>query len=138
MSTSTTNRSVTTTAHAEPNLGAQWAPIERTHGGVPEVTVAWVAANLAVGGWVIVDVRETCEWNDALGHVPSAELVPLATLEAAAVHWDRATPVVVMCRSGGRSGRAALLLEQLGFARVASVRGGMLAWNDARLPTERT
>jgi len=112
--------------------------VERTRDGVPEVTVHWVAENLDVGGSVVIDVREPHERNDALGHVADSELVPLATLEAAATHWDRATPVVLMCRSGGRSGRAALLLEQLGFAHVASVRGGMLAWNDARLPTERT
>jgi rhodanese-related sulfurtransferase len=84
-----------------------------------------------------IDVRETPEFTDALGHAAGAELVPLATLEAAARAWDRAAEVVVICRSGGRSGKGAALLVTLGFSRVVNMVGGMLAWNDARLPTER-
>ena len=52
--------------------------------------------------------------------------------------WDRDQPVVLVCRSGGRSGKAALQMASMGFCRVASMRGGMLRWSDARLPVMRT
>ena len=57
--------------------------------------------------------------------------------EAAAGAWDRSAPLVLICRSGGRSAKAALALMALGFTQVASLRGGMLGWNAMRLPVER-
>ena len=107
-----------------------WAPIIRSQEGVPEVTVAWVAASASAVR--LVDVREPAEWTGPLGHIASAERVPLATLSTALQDADRMQPIVVLCRSGGRSGTAALLLESMGFARVASMAGGMTAWNEAR------
>jgi rhodanese-related sulfurtransferase len=112
-----------------------WAPILRSSDGVPEVTAAWVAdrsENLRV-----VDVREPAEFNGALGHIDGAQLVPLATVAEAASDWDPATPTLVVCRSGGRSGKAALSLESLGFIRVVSMTGGMQIWNDSNLPIQR-
>ena len=118
---------------ADPSAEQSWAPITRT-GPVPEVTAAWVSANL--GRFQVVDVRRLDEFVGSLGRVPGALLAPLDQLEAAAAGWDSAAPVVVVCRSGGRSGRAAVALEAAGFRRVASLAGGMLAWNDAALPVE--
>jgi rhodanese-related sulfurtransferase len=96
-------------------------------------------------GWVakrrdalaLVDVREPPEFSDELGHIPGSQLVPIATLPQAAGSWDRDREIVVVCRSGARSERAALELANLGFRRVSNLRGGMLAWNAARLPVER-
>jgi rhodanese-related sulfurtransferase len=45
--------------------------------------------------------------------------------------------VTLVCRSGGRSGKAALELRALGFEKVASMRGGMTRWNEAKLPMTR-
>jgi rhodanese-related sulfurtransferase len=47
---------------------------------------------------------------------------------------DKAAPTVVYCRSGARSARAALMLQQNGFARVANLSGGMLRWRQQGLP----
>ena len=90
-----------------------------------------------VGAVRVIDVREVPEFNDALGHILTAELVPLATVPVAAVSWDREAPVLVVCRSGGRSARAALALTQMGFRRVYNLAGGMLAWNASGLPVAR-
>ena len=109
-------------------LEADWAVITRTAAGVPEVSTAWVAENQ--GQFRLVDVRRPDEYTGPLSHVEGAELAPLSTLESSAAEWDREAPVVVLCRSGGRSGRAAIALENLGFSRVASMAGGMIAWND--------
>jgi sulfur dioxygenase len=112
-----------------------WAPVERSAGGIPEVSPEWVAAS--AGDARLVDVREPAEFTGELGHVPGAALVPLAGVVDAAERWDREAPVVLVCRSGGRSGKAALALLARGFRRVASLRGGMLAWNAQRLPVAR-
>lgn len=85
----------------------------------------------------VVDVREPQEFVGELGHVRGAELVPLGNLGAAVGAWRRDQPLLLICRSGGRSGRAAAALAQAGFSRVYNLDGGMLAWNAAGLPTER-
>lgn len=85
----------------------------------------------------IVDVREPHEFTGELGHVPGAELVPLALVPLKAPEWDRDKEIVLVCRSGGRSGSAARQLVGLGFTRVINLRGGMLAYNEAKLPVER-
>ncbi|MGF1508205.1 MAG: MBL fold metallo-hydrolase [Myxococcota bacterium] len=85
----------------------------------------------------LVDVREPDEFTGSLGHVPGAELVPLGTLKAAASDWDRKTPILVICRSGNRSGKGATLLRALGFTDVTNMEGGMLAWNLAHRPVAK-
>lgn len=104
-----------------------WAPIERRE-GVPEVDPAWVAQHREEVR--LIDVREPDEFDGPLGHVEGAELFPLGGLERAAGAFDPEAPTITICRSGGRSGKAATQLEQLGFKRVASMRGGMQAWQD--------
>ncbi len=107
-----------------------WAPVEMAN-GVPEVTVGWTASHSA--DVRLVDVREPHEFSGELGHVERAELVPLNTLESMATGWDRSEPLVVLCRSGNRSGVAANKLKMLGFQHVASMRGGMLEWRQQNL-----
>ena len=85
----------------------------------------------------IIDVREPAEFTGELGHVPGAELVPLASLPTAAASWARDAALLVVCRSGGRSARAAMQLRAMGFARVMNLAGGMLAYGQAGLPVER-
>jgi glyoxylase-like metal-dependent hydrolase (beta-lactamase superfamily II)/rhodanese-related sulfurtransferase len=85
----------------------------------------------------LVDVREPQEFTGELGHVPGAQLVPLATLLDKAVTWDPEREIVLVCRSGGRSARAAAELARRGFRHLYNLRGGMLAWNAAELPVER-
>ena len=104
-----------------------WAAIERTPEGVPEVTTTWVAQNK--GGIRMVDVREIDE-AESDGVIEGAEVIPMGTVDEASEAWDREQPVITICRSGRRSGRVALELEKLGFKRMASMRGGMVAWKN--------
>jgi glyoxylase-like metal-dependent hydrolase (beta-lactamase superfamily II)/rhodanese-related sulfurtransferase len=85
----------------------------------------------------LVDVREPQEFSGELGHVPGAQLVPLTRLLDASTEWDREAQIVLVCRSGGRSARAAADLAKRGFRHLYNLRGGMLAWNAAHLPVER-
>lgn len=84
-----------------------------------------------------VDVREPDELDGILGHIPGTERVPLRTVEAAAARWPRDAELVLVCRSGGRSAKAAAQLARQGFTRVMNLSGGMLAWNEAGLPVKR-
>ena len=106
-----------------------WAKIERTEEGVPEVSPTWLVRHGR--GVPVIDVRDPDELDGPLGAFAGAELVPYPTLEDAARDWDREQPLVLVCRSGGRSGRAAVILENEGFKRVASMRGGLLALDEA-------
>ncbi len=86
----------------------------------------------------IIDVREPSEFTGELGHIPGASLVPLGTVSTAASSWNRDADLLVVCRSGGRSARAAEQLCAMGFRRVMNLAGGMLAYNEANLPTSRS
>ena len=85
----------------------------------------------------IIDVREPAEFTGELGHIPGAELVPLATLENAARAWPKDKELVIVCRSGARSAKAATLLAQLGFQKLLNLSGGTQGYVDAGLPVER-
>ncbi|MFW2390598.1 MAG: MBL fold metallo-hydrolase [Polyangiales bacterium] len=102
-----------------------WAAIERSPDGIPEVSLAWVAKNK--GAVRMVDVREKDEAASD-GIIEGVEVVPMGTVDEASKAWDKEIPVITICRSGRRSGRVALELEKLGFKRIASMRGGMVAW----------
>lgn len=107
----------------------------RNEKGVPEVPIEWLMDHPGIAR--VVDVRSEAEFVGELGHIRNAELVPLDTLEQAASPWRRTEPLLTVCGSGGRSGKAAILLENLGFSQVASLAGGMRRWNELRLPVEK-
>ena len=87
----------------------------------------------------ILDVREPQEYTGELGHVANSALIPLKQLadRAGELQAQKGRPIVVVCRSGVRSTTAAAILEGLGFDHVFNMQGGMVDWNDRRLPTER-
>lgn len=114
-----------------------WAPIQDSPTGVPEVDPAWVRGTVG-SNYRLIDVRQPAEFDGPDGHIDGAELVPLGELGEAAQDWDRHAPLVVVCRSGGRSGSAALGLLGMGFTRVASMRGGMIAWHHEGAPVAAT
>jgi rhodanese-related sulfurtransferase len=97
--------------------------------GYRDITPAALAASR--GTVRIVDVREPDELTGDLGHIAGVAPVPLGTLAARAARWDRGADIVLVCRSGGRSARAAELLAAAGFRRVMNLAGGMLAYRAA-------
>ena len=74
---------------------------------------------------VFLDVREPDEWQ--AGHIAGAVHIPLADLPARVGELSPDDDLVVICRSGARSGRAVAWLNQNGFD-VLNVDGGMVAW----------
>ncbi len=83
---------------------------------------------------VLVDVREEAEMND--GFVAGSVHVPLSKFgdQVGALDESRGKPIIVGCRSGHRSARAAGMLRKRGFEPVYNLRGGMMAWQGANLP----
>ncbi|MGV3464261.1 MAG: rhodanese-like domain-containing protein [Heyndrickxia sp.] len=73
----------------------------------------------------IIDVREVDEVE--AGKIPGAVNIPLGTIESCINELDKSAEYIMVCRSGGRSGRATQFLENEGF-NVTNMNGGMLAW----------
>lgn len=73
----------------------------------------------------VIDVREVDEV--AGGKIPTAVNIPLGTVEEKMNDLDKSKEYIIVCRSGGRSGRATQFLEDQGF-NVINMSGGMLAW----------
>jgi rhodanese-related sulfurtransferase len=82
-------------------------------------------------GAVVIDVREPYEY--ASGHVPGAELVPLARVPARAGALPRHQPVYIICATGNRSLTAARFLVGRGVG-ARSVAGGTSRWMARGLP----
>jgi len=79
---------------------------------------------------IMIDVREPFEWQ--MDHLPQVEKISLrdlanpTTLDKMAGRKEM--EIVLICRSGGRSGRATNFLKSKGFVKARNLKGGMLAW----------
>jgi sulfur dioxygenase len=111
---------------------AAWGPVRLTYGGVKEIDPQWVAEHLDQVH--ILDVRGLDEFTGDLGHIEHAQLVPLSELADRVTEIPTAQPVVAVCKSGRRSAQATVILKKQGRPEAASLRGGMLGWNKAKLP----
>jgi adenylyltransferase/sulfurtransferase len=104
--------------------------------GVAALTPADLAARLARGDDLdLVDVREPHEWD--ICRIEGARLAPLSTFADALRTLDSARDVVLYCKSGARSAKAARQLQAAGFRRVWNLAGGILRWSeeiDPRVP----
>ena len=92
---------------------------------------------IAAGTAVLIDVREPSEWAE--GVAKPAVLLPLSDLSGERTKWkpflerNHDKELLVYCRSGNRSGKAAGILSIEGF-KVSNV-GSLDAWKNAGLPT---
>ena len=84
----------------------------------------------------LIDVRTPQEFDK--GHLPEAELIDFLEndFKQKIAILDKQDPVLVYCRSGNRSDRAAEQMEQMGFERIITLTGGILAWEKNGLPVE--
>jgi sulfur-carrier protein adenylyltransferase/sulfurtransferase len=86
------------------------------------------AQQLADEGALVVDVRETSEWQE--GHVVGAVHVPRGHLESKieATAPDRERTLVLYCAAGNRSALAARQLAEMGYTDLVSLAGGFQGW----------
>jgi len=77
----------------------------------------------------IIDVRRPDEYNGELGHIPEAELMCLQdNFDQHLQRLDKTAPHLFVCRSGGRSARAARVALGHGFKHIYNMQGGMLEY----------
>jgi len=74
----------------------------------------------------VLDVREP--WEIAIVSLPGTINIPLNELPQRLGELDPKSELVVMCKAGARSRRAAAFLQTRGFDRVANLTGGIDAW----------
>lgn len=101
---------------------------------VEEIEPFEAAQEIEGGDVVLIDTREPHEYQEA--HLENGRLVPPGLLgdEIAEAAPDKSARTILYCRSGNRSFLAAEQLEALGYTDVASLAGGILAWQEQGLP----
>lgn len=108
--------------------------------GLPRITPADAAKQVAAGEAVLVDVREPAEWADT-GVAAPAVLLPLSDFNGEQKLWrpfleaNAGKPLILYCRSGQRAGVVGAKLAADG--RQVSNAGGFKDWKSAGLPTRR-
>ncbi len=107
---------------------------QATQAQLAQISPAEAAQELETGDVALIDTREPHEYEEA--HIDGGRLVPPALLrdEIESVLPDRRQRVVLYCRSGNRSGKAAQQMAELGYENLANVEGGILAWQEEGLP----
>jgi molybdopterin/thiamine biosynthesis adenylyltransferase/rhodanese-related sulfurtransferase len=105
---------------------------------IEEIEPFEAAAEIEGGDVVLIDTREPHEYQEA--HLEGGKLVPPGLLgdEIASAAPDKSARTILYCRSGNRSAKAAEQMQALGYEDVASVAGGILAWQEQGLPVVAT
>ena len=106
--------------------------------GITSIDVATAHQRVQKKALTLIDVRTEEEWRSGVAH--SAHTISLNDPSLAnkvfeLVDEATETPIAVICRSGMRSTQAAGILVRAGFTDVSNVKGGMMAWQSAGLPT---
>lgn len=86
---------------------------------------------------VLIDVSEPDEY--AKGHAVGSRNIPFGQVEGhKSLPSNKALPLVLVCPTGARAGRAAGMLRKLGYERAQVLAGGLKAWREASLPVEKS
>jgi rhodanese-related sulfurtransferase len=111
-----------------------WPLLNRRGGGGldPAAAVQLINRERAV----VVDVSEPDEF--AAGHIGGAKNLPLGQFEAklADTVKNKTVPLILVCATGVRAGRALAAARKLGFEHAQTLGGGLKAWKDANLPLQ--
>jgi len=113
-----------------------WPLVRRGAGGA---SVSTLEATMLINqkDAIVVDVREPGEY--AQGHIINARNIPIGEIEARVKEIERfrERAVIMSCATGNRAGSAAGILRKHGFTSVVNLSGGIAAWQQAGLPTEK-
>jgi sulfur-carrier protein adenylyltransferase/sulfurtransferase len=105
---------------------------------IEEIEPFEAAEEIEGGDVVLIDTREPHEFEEA--RIEGGKLVPPGLLaeQIAEAAPDRSARTILYCRSGNRSYTAAQQMQALGYEDVASMAGGILAWQEQGLPVVAT
>jgi sulfur-carrier protein adenylyltransferase/sulfurtransferase len=114
------------------------AGAETDRATIEEIEPFEAAEEIEGGDVVLIDTREPHEYQEA--HLENGKLVPPGLLgdEIEATAPDRSARTILYCRSGNRSATAAAQMQAMGYQNVASMAGGILAWQEQGLPVIAT
>jgi rhodanese-related sulfurtransferase len=129
-----------TTEEMTPMAQSVMQMIVEARSRVGSVSPTEAAEQLRTGAAVLVDVRQSTEWEH--GHIDGSVPAPRGLIEFFAdpsspkhkVELDPARRMVVVCHSGARAALAAATLQDMGFQDVAVLEGGLTAWVGTGLP----
>jgi sulfur-carrier protein adenylyltransferase/sulfurtransferase len=111
------------------------APEPITVNSATEITSVDLKTRLDRGDVLkIVDVREPNEYQ--INRIPGSTLIPLGDVQKRYNELDPEAEIVVHCKMGGRSAKAADFLRSVGFKRVLNLKGGILDWVDKVDPSQ--
>ncbi len=111
-----------------------WQTLQKNQGGAVGTAEAVRLINREKG--VLIDVSEPEEF--AASHANGARNIPFAALDGAKeLPNNKTLPLVLMCRTGMRAGRAATRLRKAGYEKAIAVNGGLGAWREAGLPVNK-
>jgi phage shock protein E len=102
------------------------ARVEKARSRIREITP--MKLGNAMPPPIIIDVREKDEFE--LGHIEGAKLISQGMLEeqVAKVVPDGSTPIVVYCADGKRGALTADILQNMGYQKISSLKGGLTSW----------
>lgn len=114
-----------------------WPMLRGGASGATDVSPAEAVLLINRENALVLDVREEGEF--AAGHIPDAKNIPLAKLteRASELRKYQQKPLLVNCQGGVRSANACGQLKKAGFTRLYNLRGGLAAWNEAKLPVAK-
>ncbi len=87
---------------------------------------------------VVIDVRSADEFD--AGHITKSKNIPLDEIQTKAKQLEKfkKRPLVIVCKSGNRAGKAASQLRKLEFDKLFNLTGGLVEWQKDNLPLEKT
>ncbi len=111
-----------------------WQVLQKNAGGGVGTAEAVRLINREKG--VLIDVSEPAEY--AASHASGARNIPLGSLSGAKdLPSNKTLPLLLICPTGARAGRAAGLLRKAGHDKATAVTGGLAAWREAGLPVAK-
>ncbi len=114
-----------------------WPSISKMTGGSKEIGTLEATRLMNDGSALVLDIRDNGEFNG--GRIPKSKNIPLSEIEKRVDEITRFKdkPVIVTCSTGTRAGSGVRALKALGFTNVYQLEGGLGAWRQAHLPTEK-
>lgn len=114
-----------------------WVEFQRIGSGVKHLDANEAVRLMNQDDTIVLDVREDAELRE--GRIGKAKHIPLRDLDKRLKELEkhRNKNIIVYCRSGARSARACAMLRKAGFEQVANLRGGLIAWREAKLPVRK-
>jgi rhodanese-related sulfurtransferase len=113
----------------------QSATEEPVSGSTMEITAVDLKKRLDRGDVLtVVDVREPNEYQ--INRINGSILIPLGDIPRRYVELDPNDEIIMQCKVGGRSGKAADFLRSKGYKKVWNLTGGILDWIDKVDPSQ--